>query len=366
MNQIATIEQNTQVSEINAFEITIQEHEKELDFIPDMESTDSRKLSSDALRQARKTWKAVDDIRLEKKKEAEQLANAIHKQGKDATNRLEAAYNPHKLALDSYKAEQKEIEEAVKQAFYDACQWLSDVNGACQFASTEEITAFIAEVEAKDQDNTGLDLSKDQKFAYAKSRMEVIPKLNKSLELRIIKDAEEESQKQAALELAQQQETLRKQQEEFEAQQQEQARLNAAREAKEQAEEQAKINAEEADKAAKLKLEAAEQATKQAVIDKENAEKQAIVDAENNRAAEERRLKAAQEKAAEDERLRIQAEQVQAQADELARKKNRAHKGKILGEAKVTLMAEGIEEEVAVKVLKLIAAGKVSHTAIKF
>ena len=54
-------------------------------------------------------------------------------------------------------------------------------------------------------DNTGLDMSKDQKFAYAKSRMAIIPKLEQSLQQRIIKDAEDARQQQAALELAQQQ-----------------------------------------------------------------------------------------------------------------------------------------------------------------
>ena len=36
MNELQTIPVSTAVSEINAFEIKIQEHEKELDFLPDM------------------------------------------------------------------------------------------------------------------------------------------------------------------------------------------------------------------------------------------------------------------------------------------------------------------------------------------
>ena len=181
MNDLQTIPVNTAVSEINAFEMTIQKHEKELDFVPDMTDSASRKLSSEALKSARKTFKAVDSIRLEKKKEAELIANEIHKQGKEALNRLESKYTPHKEALDNYKAEQKRIEEELKQAFYDACQWINDVAGACQFASVDEIKAMISEVELKDQENTGLELSKDQKFEYGKIRLNTIPKLEKTL-----------------------------------------------------------------------------------------------------------------------------------------------------------------------------------------
>lgn len=366
MNDLVEIEDITSVSVLNAFELTIQEHEKALDFIPSMDTPEGVDASKVAHAEMRKTFVKVEKVRKAGKKKLEESAKAFHAVGQAAENRLSIAGEPHKHALDDHKANLKAIEEYVRQSFYDACQWLGDVVGACQFASTEEITAFIAEVEYKDQDNTGLSLSKDQKFEYAKSRMGVMPKLEHALQQRIIKDSEEARQQQAALELAAQQETFRQQQEEFEAAQQKQREVVAAQEAKELAEKNAKIQAEQAEKDAKLRLEQAEQATKQAVIDKDNAEKKAVIDAENNRIAEEGRLKAAQEQAAENERLRIQQEKEQAEIEEKERKANRAHKSKILGEAKAALMAKGITEEAAKEVLKLIAAGKVPHTTIKF
>jgi len=60
MNDLAQIPMSTELSELNAFELTIQEHEKELDFIPDMETEESRKASNDALKSARKTYSAID------------------------------------------------------------------------------------------------------------------------------------------------------------------------------------------------------------------------------------------------------------------------------------------------------------------
>lgn len=366
MNNLATTEQSTQVSALNAFELKIQEHEKELDFVPDMDSEDSRKLSSDALKLARKTWKAIDTVRLEKKKDAEQLANAIHEQGKEALARLEVKYNPHKDALDKYKEEQKAIEEAVKQSFFDACQWLHDVANACQFASVDEISAFIAEVASKAQDDTGLAIDKNQRFEYGKIHLATTPKLEACLQQRIIADAEEDRQRQAAAELAQQQETLRQQQEQFEAQQQKERERIAGQEAKELAERAAKDQAVKAEAEAKQRIADAERQAKEAKERKEEAAKQAAIDAENNRIAEEQRLKQAQEQAAENERRRIQAEKEQAEREEAQRKANRTHKGKILTEAKNALLANGITEDVAKEVLKLIAAGKVPHASIRF
>lgn len=366
MGNLATIQQSTEVSEINAFEITIQEHEKELNFVPDMTTKEGRKSSADAVKDARKTYVAIDAIRLEKKKEAEQLANAIHAQGKEALGRLEAGYTPHKMALDAYKHQQKELEEARKLQFFDACQWLNDIANECQFASTEQIIAMTEEVKLKDLENTGLDLSKDQRFEYGKIHVNILPKLEQSLQQRIIKDAEEDRQRKAAAELAEQQENMRQQQEAFEAEQQKLREQQAAQAAKELAEKKAKEQAELAEAESKKKIADAEKNAKLAEEREEQAKKQAAIDAEDNRIAEQKRLKQAELQAAENERLRIQQEKDQAEAEEKARKANRAHKGKIMGEAKIALMAKDISEDVAKEVLKLIAANKIPHVSIKF
>ena len=344
MNELQTIPVSTAVSEINAFETVIQEHEKELDFIPDMSDPDSRKLSSDALKSARKTFNAIDSIRLEKKKEAELIANEIHKQGKSALNRLESKYSPHKDALDNYKAEQKRIEEGLKQAFYDACQWIHDVSGACQFTSVEEIKAMMAEIEAKDQDNTGLELNKDQKFEYGKIRLNTIPKIEASLQQRIMKDAEDARQRQQAAELAAQQEEMRQQQEELQRQQQEAAQQRAAEEARIKAEREAEERVLSAEREAKAAAEREEQAKKQSAIDAENA-----------KVAAENAAKQAAIQAAEDERLRIEAEQAAEAAEATAREANKNHKAKIHRSIVAELTAKGLSAEDAKMAVKVMA-----------
>lgn len=353
-NALAAVPVSTAVSEINAFELTIQEHETELDFIPDMGTEESRKASDSALKSARKTYKAIDSVRLEKKKEAEQIANEIHRLGKSALKRLEDKYEPHKQALDSYKAEQKRIEEDRKQQFYDSCQWLHDLAGAAQFSSTAEIKAMIAEMESKDQENTGLDLNKDQRFEYGKIHLATKPKLERALQQRIMQDAEEERQRQSAIELAAQQEEMRQKQEELERQQREMEKQQAAQDAKLKAER----DAEE-------RVAAAELAAKQAAEREEEAKKQAAVDAENSRVAEEarkieeaERLRQATADAAEAERQRMEQERIREEQAAAAREANNRHKGKIHSGIVAELMAKGLSEDHAKMAVKVMAASQ--------
>ena len=351
-----------QVSELNAFEVTIQEHEKELDFVPDMETEESRKKSAEVLKAARKTYNTIDSVRLELKKEAEKIANAIHEQGKAALNRLEVKYTPHKDALDKYKSEQKEKEEELKQAFSDLCEWLREVVGNAQFATTEEIQSFLSDVESKDQDNTGLALTDNQKFEYAKLRMSAQEKLDIALQQRIIKDAEEERQRVAALQLAEEQEKLRIQQEEFERQQQEQRIKQAAIEAKEKAEAEAKertLNAEREAAEAKQREAEAEERAKQAAIEAEAKALQAAKDAEMN-------AKIAAEQARKDELERQKAE-LEAEVAELEKREaNKKHVGKIRKEAKEALMKVGVSEDLAKEVILAINAGEIDHVSISY
>jgi hypothetical protein len=220
MNSPALIPVSSEISILNGFELTIQAHEKELDFVPDMGTDESRKASSEALKSARKTWKEIDDFRLAEKKEAEKLANAIHEQGRAALSRLETGYAPHKSALDGYKAEQAQIEEAKAQAFNNLCEWLRDMVADAQVENLDAIKNIIQAVESKHMDNTGLNITKDQKLAYGKMHMEAQQKLQRALGGRIIRDAEDERQRVQAMELADAQEAIRVQQEELQRQQQ--------------------------------------------------------------------------------------------------------------------------------------------------
>jgi len=292
----------------------------------------------------------MEKVRLDKKKEAELVANAIHEQGKAALSRLEVKYQPHKAALDDYKAKQKAIEEAIKQSFFDACQWLHDVANTCQFATVDEINAFIAEVAAKDLDNTGLELSKDQRLEYGKIHIHMNAKLEHSLQQRIIKDAEEERQNQAALELAKQQEEMRQQQEELQRQQQEMATQRAAEEARVKAEREAEDRVKNAEIEAKQAKEREEAMKKQAEIDAENARLAEI----ERKKQEEENLKKAAAQAAEQERQRIEAKRIAEEQEIAAREANKRHKGSIHNCIVGELTAKGLSEEDAKTAVKVM------------
>lgn len=321
MNNLITLD-NFQVSELNAFELEIQGHERALDFIPDMDSAEGRNASSEALKAARKTFKLVDAVRLEKKKEAETVAKAIHEKGKSVLGRLEASYTPHKEALDEYKAIIKRAEEARVALFYDACQWLNDVEAACQFESAESITRFVEIVTGKDCDNTGLSLTDNERLEYGKIRMRVLVRLDQSLTQRVIKDAEEERQKEAAFQLEQQREEMR----------QEQERMNAELEQQREAMRQ-------------------EQAAHNISIAAQNAERDKA---------------AAVEQAAQAERDKFERiKQVEAE-EELARMQDEAHIGSIFEAAVRSLIDNGVGIKTANKVIDLIGRNRIPRVSIEY
>ncbi|MGO4672947.1 hypothetical protein AB4Z40_08615 [Bosea sp. 2YAB26] len=150
-----------------------------------------------------------------------------------------------------------------------------------------------------------------------------------------------------------------------EAEREELARLRAAEEERERAarEAEAQRQAEEAERArtAAAEKRAAEEAAAQvqAVADAAMAEERRKArEAEAALAAEQQRQRDA--KVAEERRV----------ADEAAalarRQADVAHKGKIMGEAKVAIMTCGVDESAAKQIVLAICAGSIPHTSISF
>lgn len=143
-------------------------------------------------------------------------------------------------------------------------------------------------------------------------------------------------------------EQLRKEAEERERKDREEAiRREAEQKAKEQAEREAKAAIDEAER----KTREAEQA--------------------KLKAEEESKIKA--EIAAREERERIEREQAEAkakreaeQAKEDAKKAKQAHWQKIHSAIKKDLMANGVDEKLAISIIELIKDGKVSHLSIDY
>lgn len=178
----------------------------------------------------------------------------------------------------------------------------------------------------------------------------------------------EEYEEQAKLAKFETLEVLRKAlvtREKYEAEQAELERLRQAEILRQQQEREAQIAREAAEKATREAEEKARFEAERVQREKAEAEqREARLKAEKE-AAE---LRAVQ--AAENERKRIEAEQVaKAEAErqaEIARQANQAHKKKICNEALKGLMALGVDEAKGKEILQAINKGLVAHVSIKF
>jgi len=153
--------------------------------------------------------------------------------------------------------------------------------------------------------------------------------------------------------------------EKYEAEQAELERLRKAEQERLQREHEERIAREAAEKATREAEEKARFEAERVQREKAEAEqREARLKAEKE-AAE---LRAVQ--AAENERKRIEAEQVaKAEAErqaEIARQANQAHKKKICNEALKGLLALGVDEAKGKEILQAINKGLVAHVSIKF
>jgi colicin import membrane protein len=143
----------------------------------------------------------------------------------------------------------------------------------------------------------------------------------------------------------------------------------AAREAEERRLAAEKVEQERLERVAREAEERAKAEAERKAQEEREAERRAHEEA---LAAERRRAEEA-EAAAQAERDRLAAAEAERQriADEEAaeqrrREADRAHRGRIMGEAKQAIMTCGIDEPVAKAVVLAIAAGNVPHVSIKF
>lgn len=142
-----------------------------------------------------------------------------------------------------------------------------------------------------------------------------------------------------------------------------------AREAKEREAAEAKAAEDRrkaAEKAEADRLEKARQEAAQRARDEADRAKQAEIDAANERARiaeeESRRQREEAERAA---RMRKEAEELAA-AEQAKREANRAHRSRLMSEAKGALITCGADEETAKKIVLAIVAGEVPHVTLRF
>lgn len=153
----------------------------------------------------------------------------------------------------------------------------------------------------------------------------------------------------------------------------ERERIEAERRAAEEAEQRRRAAEQaERERIERAKLEAAEAAAREAE-EKAHREQEERERAHADALAAERRRAEEAERSAQAERERIEAEEAARVAEEkrlaaeqAAREADRAHRSKIMGEAKAAIMNCGAEEPVAKAIVLAIVNGNVPHVLLRF
>ena len=308
-------------------------------FVPDASTREGYEKSKKLAKDIRKV-----EINLEKARKAEKDfylkgGKAVDSQAKLIQSELVDIKQPHYVAymrVDNAEKEAKANRMAKAQEKIDAITMLAY---KAEFASSKEIADFIEITDMFDTDAGLYELTGEGVMA----KQRVMKTLTERYELK-------KTQEQEAIEL----EKLRKEKEE--------------RERKEREELIAKQASEKAEREAKEAIEREEQA-RQDAIDAENRraaqEKQAKIDAENAKIAAEKHAQEMAEQARQEEIAKQKAEQEAKEKKQAELEANKRHVGKIRGEIKDDLIALGLNEEDAKKVV--LALGKtVRNTQINY
>ena len=127
----------------NAFEASIVEIEEACNFIPDVSTKEGYEASKRIGLDGRKVEKAIDDKRLELKKEAMQEADEIHAKGKALCERISQAYKPHQEAYKKRDADIKAAKQAVNDAIDLRIEEIRNIVNDCYDLNSSQIQEKI-------------------------------------------------------------------------------------------------------------------------------------------------------------------------------------------------------------------------------
>ncbi len=298
------------IEEYQEIEEKLAEVREASNFIPDVTTKEGYDKSKRVSLDVGKLLTALEKKRKEKKKYFLEGGKAVDSQAKEIAAQLEEMQLPHKEAYKELDNLRKQREADRKQALEDRVAYIRNLPEEMKDSHSSEIKAAYDSVRTDEC----LDYYEftEQALKARNSSTDALAKL-----LDVTLKAEED-----AIEL----DKLRKQAAE-----------------REQKEREDKIARDAAEKAEREKAEAIAQAEKEKSAAAEREEK-ARIDAENAK--------------------RLQAE---AEAEEdRKREANRAYVGKVRKEAKESLIALGLDEAMAKKVVLAINSGDVNHISIKY
>lgn len=278
------------------------------------------------------------------KREAEEVPDLSSVKGRKRIASLAAKVSSSKVAVEKVgreylrqiKEKPREIEKELKK-FVDSMNDLRDITRKPLTDWENEQERIRAEEEAKAE--------AERLAAQVEADHEIAILLNEKF------DREKEES-----------ERLRKEAEE-------RARIEREEQIKREAAAKAEAEKKAAEEAAQRAKEA-ELAAKQAVIEAEERRKREAEEAEARRVEQEKQAKILTEQAAEQARLaeiaRQEAEAKREAEEQAAREANKKHIGKIRGEAKQALMAQGLTEQQAKTIVLAIHAGQIPHVKINY
>jgi colicin import membrane protein len=327
------------IEEYADIEAKLEEVRDAANFIPDVTTDDGYQKSKRVSLDVGKLLTALEKKRKDKKKYFLEGGKAVDAQAKDIAAKLEEMQAPHKLAYKELDNMKKEREEARKNALEERIVYMRELPELMAESHSSEIKAAYESVKSDEC----LDYQEYTEKAL-KARNTSVDELSRLFDSKL-------KQEQDAAELQ---------------------RLRSEEEKRAQKERDDKIAQDAARKAEQEKLEIVERAEKERAeaVERENNLKQAAEDAERLKAEAEENAKLQAIKAAEDaknaeiERQRMKAE---AEAEEIrVREANKKHVGSIRKAAKESIMALGVDESTAKKIVLAISSGQIQNVTISY
>lgn len=309
---------------------------------------------------------AIDKARLRLTKEWRDMVSQANAAGKEIEERLETlAVEVRKPLTEWEEAEKARVEScrATIQGFKDAAVVTLDDTAASVRARGS--TVFKTAIDPAQF----ADLAEEARAA----KDQAVSTLQAAL-ARLTKEEEERAELERLR--AAEAERAAKEQAEREAREREEAERRAAEEAERRRKEAEEAETRRIKEAEERAAEAAREAEARRLREEQEArerELQAQIDEERRqreeaerRAQEERDRIAREEAARQAEADRIAAEQARQAEEDRKREANRAHRTRVMGAAKIAIMACGVEEKAAVAVVKAIVAGDVPNVSLSF
>lgn len=322
---------------------------------PDLGTAKGRKAIAALAYRVRQSKTAIDNAGKELTEAARQTIAQVNEKRKDCREKLDALAEEVRKPLTEWE----QAEEARKQAVSETLTHLAHVCVVPADATLESLRQSHAEVTALDPD---ADEWGDDAPMIGAERIRALNALEAG-----IKRVEQQEAERAELERLRREAAEREAEAKAERERQEQARRE--REAEEQAERD-RIEAEQ--RAEHERQAAAEEAARKERerIEREHRQEQerqaAAHQAELDRLATEREKERREAERLRAEQAEREAAERRAQEEAAAREADRAHRSKIMREAKEAIMRCGVDESVAKAVVVAIKASEIPHVSITF